>query len=412
MIRAMKLRRGLRVMNRTQADLRPPRGNPTYRWIWAVWTLLCVVTAFLSVCLISTGVSIRDSQQYRGTFAPVTTFEEVLLPADVPLGEVLVSEGDAVMLGQRLISFDVDRLEDQVREMEARLELNQRLQSCLLEGPNHIPSTAPELAEVNDGTLAQQVMTKECRLVHQEHAIARQDLLSKKTALQSRLRVLALSPRATAVGGVAWAIETQKIINAIRALDIRLATLATEQDLSLLEETKALEQEAKITRRQVERLRGYEETPWVSASRNGVVERVRLPREGGPFNSDIAVLRLRGQTEGRFGAKANIAVSKARMLRQGDIVKVRLSGLSLLSAPINGRVADLAPASGLAAEEEIWQVSVELDPAEIEDPTLRDQVFRLLTSSTSGGSLIFEMQPASMFEIVKRSVSAWALGWG
>jgi hypothetical protein len=93
-------------------------------------------------------------------------------------------------------------------------------------------------------------------------------------------------------------------------------------------------------------------------------------------------------------------------------VKVRLSGLSLLSEPIDGQVSDLAPAMGLAGDEEIWQVTVELDPARIEDPTLRDLVFGLLTANTSRSSLTFEQQPASMFEIVKRSVSTWALGWG
>jgi multidrug efflux pump subunit AcrA (membrane-fusion protein) len=412
MIRAMNLRRGLHVMKRTQADLRPPRGNASFRWIWAVWTVLCVATAILSVCLISTGVSIKDTRQYRGIFSPVTMFEEVHLPADVPLGEVLVREGDVVTLGQRLVSFDVDRLEDQIRELEVRLALNQRLQSCLLQGPNQVSLSTPEPVGLNETTLAQQVVTKECRLVHQEHAIARQDLLSKKTALQSRLRVFALSPRAAAAGGVEWAIETQKIINAISALDIRIATLATEQDLSLLEETKSLEQQAWATRRQVERLREYAETPWVTANQNGVVERVRLPREGGLFSREIAVLRLRGQSVNRFEAKANIAVSKARLLRPGDIVKVRLSGLSLLSAPIDGQVSDLTPAPGLAGDEEIWQVSVELDPAKIEDPALRDLVLRLLTSSTSASSLTFEQQPASVFEIVKRSMSNWAFGWG
>ncbi len=412
MIRAMNLRRGLRVMKRTQADLRPPRGNASFRWMWAVWTLLCVATAVLSVCLISTGVSIKDTRQYRGTFAPVTTSQEVLLPAEVPLGEVLVREGDVVTLGQRLVSFDVDRLEEQIREMELRLALNRKLQSCLLQGPSPTPFATPELVGMSESTLAEQAMQTECRLVHQEQAIARQDLLSKKTALQSRLRVFALSPRTTAAGGVEWAIETQKIINAISALDIRIATLATEQELSLLEETKTLEQQAWTTRRQVERLKRHAESPWVSAIQNGVVERVRLPREGGLFGRDITVLRLRGQSVDRFEAKANVAVSKARLLRAGDIVKVRLSGLSLLSEPIDGQVSDLAPAMGLAGDEEIWQVTVELDPARIEDPTLRDLVFGLLTANTSRSSLTFEQQPASMFEIVKRSVSTWALGWG
>jgi multidrug efflux pump subunit AcrA (membrane-fusion protein) len=377
-----------------------------------VWTLLCVGTAIVSVCFIATGVSIKDTRQYRGTFTPVAKSEEVVLPAEVPLGEVLVSEGDAVTLGQRLLVFDLERLEEQIHEIETKLALNRKLQSCLLQDPLQAPAPTSEPVGLDQDTLAERVMHKECRLVHQEQAIARQELLAKKAALQSRLRLFALSPRSTVAGGVEWAIETQKIINAISALDIRIATLATEQELSLLEDTKVLEQDAWAMRRQVDRLKRYADAPWVSATQAGIVEHVRLPSEGGRYGNDIAVLRLRARSEETFEAKANVAAPHARMLRPGDVVKVRLSGLSLLSAPIDGRVSDLSPAMGLAGDQEIWRVTVEMDPAKIEDHSLRRLVFQLLTTNTSRSSLTFELQPASMFEIVKRSVSAWTLGQG
>lgn len=402
-------------MTARHADLAPPRAGRAGPWLWCLWALSCIAVLMVAAALLASRISLTDSRQFRGSFEPLRSAVDIMLPAGIPVSELLVGEGDQVIVGQRLARLDASRLQQQIARLNLNLLLSATKRDCLLNRDSLREEDLPDMDLPGETQLALQTVLRDCHLIHRRNLLLRTRLIETRDTLKARagLALRGLGADAAVPGNapaqaraLRLALESQRLDSALRQLDLELAATTIDQDVEILKQVSALQDQTATMQARLAILEPHLVNPWLIAPENGQIKRLRPLSGQSSFAADIALLRLKTRDRRVFEARADLPALQSAPLRTGDHVAIRLSGLALTMPAIDGVIAAVDDSPGTAAQQRMTRVTVHIAPSGIQDPFLRDAVSTLL--STGQGRSTIRLSPArmSLLERLGRAVQS------
>lgn len=386
------------------------------------WMLFgfCAATN-LSVAAI---VLIRDSSLSAGSAKPgvlqvVQNPKELSLPAEVPLGEFLVKEGDLVIAGAPVVAFDTLGLQVRMAQIRNKLMADVALRDCLLESDHKhnqmkkvLPENGPELNA--DGQAAILAAIKDCRA---DHDSAQQDLalvhLARNAVAAEMAIVLreietltATDPekgqrlqRARAFS--AYFLTRNKLAIKDAALTIeaqRVATRALQQRLSRVRE---LAHRIVSARQQLAILAAHLETPFLKAPEAGRVQYVRSVRQGTSSPQPIALIELAPISQEPGQVKLTLPQSTLLELNADKPISIEVKALGGEVLRLTGTLVPAEPSlTGTSlAEATGYEIAPSSDDA---DEGLGSEVFVALDAESWG--LLNSANGAS--QLTRRGIAA------
>jgi multidrug efflux pump subunit AcrA (membrane-fusion protein) len=415
MIRAKRKLRNQVIMRSKPVDLGPPRRLASRRWFWAIWALLCALLLAGSVVVLAERYKVSDERIFVGKFAPVGRTTELIVPAGVPMSQLLVGEGDQVVLGQRLARYDSEALSGRIDQVSLEILLNNTLQECLLNKSVLPDETIADMNLDASDRLAVQATLRECRLKHRKFGLDRDALQGRILSLRTRADLAVqtlvtdrelrqkMSAREIALRA---AVERQKFESSIKPLELQLARMATDHEGQLLKQVLALREDADRLSQALTLLNKVLETPWLIAPESGRVQRLRPVAEHTVFSKDTEVMTLSGAEFMSLQASARVSSEHGGRFEKGDLVFVRLSGMPMTASRLQARVSDIFDTPGQLGSDSGTTISVELGLQDIDDPQLRRLVKRQMEIGDTGGSITFELGETSILETLVRSAES------
>jgi len=386
-------------------DIAPPQRFRLRPLILSLWTTVLAV-ALLVICVVgSRALTVPEILHFRGTLVPERESREVLLPADIPLKDTLVSEGEEVLQNQKLAEIDLDRLRPKIETLQFAVLLNATRRDCLL---NQEKLEEYDLAAMDlDGQarLEMQTALRECRLLHQEHQLARSQLLQKRDQLRQNAKHLMLQPlpegpEPAETRALRRAVQLQRFETAARAMELQLGALATRQDQTLVEQVKSLRAEIIQQEALLDRLEPFLKRQWLRAPKPGVIDRLRLGPGPHLFASDVVLMRLNSRHLPRLTTEVSVPATVAKRLQEGDKVYFRLAGLPLSAPLAPGYIsAKEGIALDLAAPQKS-RLTLLLDPEAVEDSRERRRLISHLAAFDGPSSVEIHLPDTSLLNLL------------
>lgn len=386
-------------------DIAPPQRFRLRPLVLSLWTTVWAV-ALLVICVVgSRALIVPEILHFRGTLVPERESREVLLPADIPLKDTLVSEGEEVLQNQKLAEIDLDRLRPKIEMLQFAVLLNATRRDCLL---NQEKLEEYDLAAMDlDGQarLEMQTALRECRLLHQEHQLARSQLLQKRDQLRQNAKHLMLQPlpegpEPAETRALRRAVQLQRFETAARAMELQLGALATRQDQTLVEQVKSLRAEIMQQEALLDRLEPFLKRQWLRAPKPGVIDRLRLGPGPHLFATDVVLMRLNSRHLPRLTTEVSVPATVAKRLREGDKVYFRLAGLPLSAPLAPGYIsAKEGIAVDLAAPQRS-RLTLLLDPEAVEDSRERRSLISHLAAFDGPSSVEIHLPDTSLLNLL------------
>lgn len=158
--------------------------------VWLLWA--CASGAVLggSALILASSTQVPDSRRFPGLLRPVADPISVVLPANVPLEAVLVSEGAEVRVGQTLATLDKAALTEQLAEIATKIQERTALYQCLMDGTGLDPEGQPDVT-VLEGSDADSAPALRLRSALADCALERRSLAETRAGLADARRLLA-----------------------------------------------------------------------------------------------------------------------------------------------------------------------------------------------------------------------------
>lgn len=386
-------------------DIAPPQRFRLRPLVLSLWTAVWGA-ALLVICIAATrALLMPEILHFRGTLVPERESQEVLLPADIPLKDTLVTEGEEVLQNQKLAEIDLDRLRPKIEMLQFEVLLNATRRDCLL---NQEKLEEYDLAAMDlDGQarLEMQTALRECRLLHQEHQLARSQLLQKRDQLRQNARHLMLQPlpegpEPAETRALRRAVQLQRFETAARAMELQLGALATRQDQALVEQVKSLRAEITQQEALLDRLEPFLKRQWLRAPKPGVIDRLRLGSGPHLFATDVVLMRLNSRHLPRLTTEVSVPEIVAARLQEGDKVYFRLSGLPLNAPRAPGHVAAKEGIASDLAGPQQSRLTLLLDPEAVEDDRERHRLISHLATFDGPSSVEIHLPDTTLLNLL------------
>lgn len=400
-------------MTAKTADLAAPRNRRILPWIWMFWAALGVAALVMSAGILAGRVMVPDTRQFRGSFVQAQNTRDIVLPAGIPISEILVKEGDLVTVGHRLALFDIPLMEQKISRLNLDILLNAVKRDCLLNRTTFDEASIDDMALEGEMRLAMQAVLRECRLLHQQNALVRARLVEKRDTLRNRAALVlrglmtnqalqdGVSPRTLALK---TAVENQALEAAVRTIDLEIASTITEQDILVLKQVTELRTQSVRFEAELSGLEYHLSRPWLIAPESGRINRLRALEGQKGFKTDVALVRLKTQDHNVFDVHADVANIDASSFRVGDVVSIRLSGLSLMMSSVPGHITALSEVPGVASTDRMTRITVRLVPSLIKNRRLEQEITSQLSTGDKRSAFRLSWEGVSLLERLKRSL--------
>ncbi|SMP28495.1 HlyD family efflux transporter periplasmic adaptor subunit [Shimia sagamensis] len=313
-------------MHRPKLDLHPPRSLNPLQWMWVLWALLATSLLVISAWAFATRFSVQPARSVRGSFESQTPFVDVVLPADVTLSELLIINGDPVVVGQKLARLDQVALHELLDRLRQDLAENAAASTCWRD-PSLPPTSSGEtlstsLQSCYNAKRRQQLAREQ--LMHRRHSLQRETALAVRELV---LRAKNTPPAEQKILMLRAALERETLNSVVRDVEFELADLIQSQDASRLHELTALEADSAALHTRLLTLEEIAADPWLYAPQDGRIERLRRLPETAARAWDVTLAQIQTDAPNTYQARFVIPVSEADTLHVGDPLFVTLAGI-------------------------------------------------------------------------------------
>lgn len=377
--------------------------------------VLCINLLFWGLSwgggILATNVHVPETAQFTGFLRPDRRTTDISIPAEVPILNTQVQEGELVAIDQPLIEIDLARLRPRVERLQFEVLLNATERDCLL-NQERLEEYELGVTELSGSRkLDMQTILRDCRLAHQQNQLAQATLRGQRDRLRQGVRLLRLgakpqSPQDQANDRLRKAVEHQKLETAARAIELQLATLITRQDQQIVEKVKALRAAISIHEATLERLEPYLDQRWIRAPTPGHIAKLRVGDGPHQFSQDTVVMRLQSVVVPDLKATIVLPASLAQGLVVGDLAGFRLAALPLTSPTVPGRIETIAPAEDAFREEPMMRLTVKLQPEMIESKAERLRVSKYLSGINDPSVVEIHFEPRSVLTHLARATKS------
>lgn len=376
-------------------------------WLVLVWVLLLAAVAALTA--LASQYRVEPTTTLSGTLVRQTALQDIVLPAGMPVEDILVQNGDQISKGQAVLLYDTDQLHKRLTMIEASLSENALDQDCLRTPIEQKVSKTPA-AVLHEGVQADPIASA-CQLRMSEAAIARQEIEQRirtlhLSQLQRRMHndddVQAASRQDQIARELSQNVDIHALQIDIQRQSLMLRKLIAKQDE---ERKEALDNLIEVHRKEQALagvLRQALEDPFLRAPAAGRLIRLRpLPQKATP-TTDTPIAQLLMPGAGYY-ATAQMPDRALNALQAGDHATLRLSGLPLTAPTIPARIEKIIAEQGQLDVTQPHAVQIELHPEDISDEHWRRRIMRHLELMNGQARVTVRLQPLPLWLHLRRS---------
>lgn len=350
------------------AGLRRPGARPgPAPFLWLGCGLVALTLLLGGGFWVAQRVEVADSRRFGGVLRPATDPTAVLLPAGVPLGQVLVSPGDPVEAGQTLATIDRDALVGALADLRRQILVAAARRECLLaQTPDAAAGSAegtatalplPGRRPIDAETRVQlDIAIETCRNTRRAQRIERDRiatamarLAERRHLLDRKISLILTRPRGAdrriaAEASLSLSLERNQVRDRIETLSAHARRRAAADRGAALAEAQAIGRElAELSRLQT-RLTSALARPRIQAPQGGTVARIRTVSAGARYPQAETLVELRASEDPDFIAEISVTQSQAETLPPGTPVRMHLLGLPIPRSVVTGRVETISTA--------------------------------------------------------------------
>ncbi|GAA6179595.1 hypothetical protein NBRC116594_10330 [Shimia sp. NS0008-38b] len=371
-------------MRHPKLNMRPPRILYPLQMMWVLWaTLACTVLA-MSAWILASHILVSPTRSYTGKFESTAQSMPVVLPADVSVRTMMVTEGADIQKGQKLARYDQVALRDLITLKTQKLARNRMQRACLLDKEQVALSVRTLDLSSDDGAgLRDATALSACLNTHRRNRLEREKLMYLRDRLrrQSSLAVQELTARAHATSEpvrsilkLRAALEQIALQTTIRNTEFDLALLTEAQHSTLLESISSLEASADALSADLIRLEALQTFPWLRAPQAGRIERVRDLSGDQPHAVALVLAQIHQTDVKSYAAYFDVPHARANLLTEGAPLDISLAGLPPSQRNLQGIVQSIVPASGAQSTDTRIEIRI---PADTLPPTTARALFSL-----------------------------------
>ncbi|MFY0662034.1 MAG: hypothetical protein JXR15_16185 [Shimia sp.] len=313
-------------MFRPKLDLRPPRSLNPLQVMWVLWAVLATALLTISAWAFATRFPVNAARVASGAFESQTPTVDVVLPADVTLAEVLITNGDQVTSGQKVARLDQTALHRLLHNLRRDIANTSAAVACWRAAGQPSPPGSPE---ANTALQACQ-NTKRQELLAREQLLHRRESLQRETALAVRELVLRAENTPPAIRNILMlraALERETLQSLVRDVEFELAQLVQTQEAGRLAQVVALEAQTAALQTRVIELEEIAAAPWLYAPQDGRIERLRRMPDTAARAWDVTLAQIHNASPAAYQARFVLSMSEADALRSGDPLHISLAGI-------------------------------------------------------------------------------------
>jgi multidrug efflux pump subunit AcrA (membrane-fusion protein) len=356
----------------------------------------------------------------KGSVIADDRLDPLILPAGLPVGTILVEDGDHLAQGDPVLRYDESAIEAQIEILQQSLTDVQLQITCLRDpetilipdesqpaAPLHTDTTPP-LSKGDENSHAQE----NCRLRHQRDHLERAKLHSEIQTSQSNLALFQKHMRSPSsapltssdiTAALRTSLQEQQLSREITQLKIALAALVADQKSASISEAETLEAKHAVLAEALKVQQSILSDPFLRTHSAGQLLRLRVPRTGHRMTDDTVIAQIRLKTD-RYTARANLPAEWADSFQPGDRAELRLSGLPVNAPMLPARLETVTPQAGALVPEGALQITLNLQPDNITDARWRYQVGRHLEFLNGAALAEISLPPQSVFTHLRRSL--------
>lgn len=364
-------------------------------WLWLIliWATLCVaVWAIFAAAALQLFV---PTLTLTGSLVRQTTTQDVILPAHMPVAEVLVENDTPVSQGQAVLLYDTEKLDQRMSNLEADLQRLADTHRCLTASAAQTETAGdvPDPASDNGASACEiQQQTDMLERQEQEQRIRQLHLIRQQIEYAGPPLDNVRSRQDQITTQLSYEIERHALQIDIRRQTVLLKKLIADQQHNRQAELHRLTQEQAALQKQRAELQQLLEDPFLRAPQAGMLIRQRpLPRDGTPM-TDTAIAQLLTQEAG-YQANTTLRDDSAATLTAGDRVMLRLSGLPLTAPKVPARIRLIAMQKGHFDSSPAHKAQLEMLPSDIADPRWRRRIIRHLERMNGQANAELTLQP-------------------
>jgi multidrug efflux pump subunit AcrA (membrane-fusion protein) len=404
MIREKSNLASIRKMRSETVDVTPPAKLRPSRLAWAFWTMTCAFTLTGALYILFDQLMISDNRVYKGKFTTDTRTLEIRVPAGTVIAELFVSEGDTVVAGQRLAKIDETAISEQLSRTALELEATKAAKNCLLKRGS---SALPNISQ-SEIPAAIETKLRECKNFHRVSEIENEAIRKKIYSLQKLhdTSVKAILNRSEIIESlnpkdVYFQLEVarQKHETLIHSLEIDLARSTTKHEVALLAKVDSVQRDQDRLSAEQARFQSLLEHPWLIAPSSGSITRLRSINSGSVFPEDTSIGFINTDEAKKLVAKIKVSEGIRGTLSIGDIVWVRISGMSINTPLIKANVSSIKTSASSDLE-----IMIVIDADDIEERVSEGMLLQNLKNADLEGGISLQKEKLPLRSLIRRSL--------
>lgn len=353
-------------MREQRPDPGPQRPlRPSLRLWGSLWLLIAVIGAVdlgFGALLLAKSYQLPMRATHSGILQLLQTSTALELPAEIPLGTILVKEGEVVVAGAPLVAIDTTALAARMAEIDRGIKADMILRDCLLlgglpaGGGSSPPAPGPGRLDA-DSWASILVAVKDCRA---DYDLAAQNLARIDTARQAVAAAMSLMRRelallqATPLAG-ARALRARSVFALLRArsqLLIQDAALAIEAERSTtlalrdrLTRVREVARRIATARQQLAVLAHHLNAPALLAPKDGKILQVRAIPPGSSLAQATPVIEMAAIGAGPGQVQLTLSQAALDGLQPAEPIMLEIAGLGGKILRLRGIVVAGLPTS-------------------------------------------------------------------